>query len=284
MFIVGVLWTGKTPLPGSRDVIERFQMLGKSVHFVTNNPTKTRTQLQEGANAIGYKISRDNILSAPYATAKYLQNRNFTKKVYLIGTEGVGEELEKLGIKYIDSNKNGFKTDIMGVVANGLELEDDVGAVVVSFDPYFNYFKLLEASNYLKDPECIFIGTSLDEYYPSKNGCVIPATAPVIRAVEIGSGRKATIVGKPMKSFCESLFMENKIIPERTLMIGDTANIDILLGANCGFQTLLVGTGLSSLEEVHELQESSDPEHKKCIPDAYLPKLGDLMPSLEFLI
>lgn len=89
-------------------------------------------------------------------------------------------------------------------------------------------------------------------------------------------------MGKPNASICESLLNgENPIVPERTLMIGDRCNTDVLLGTKCGFQTLLVGTGVHHLHDVHKWQISKNAEEKKCIPDVYLPKLGDLMPYLE---
>lgn len=50
-------------------------------------------------------------------------------------------------------------------VEGKLGLDPNVGAVVVGFDRDFNYDKLLRATCYLKDPECLFIATNTDEKY-----------------------------------------------------------------------------------------------------------------------
>ena len=54
------------------------------------------------------------------------------------------------------------------------------------------------------------------------------------------------------------------------------ANTDILLGKNCGLQTLLVGSGVHSLAETRQWEESGDQETRRMVADYYVDKLGDL--------
>lgn len=58
-------------------------------------------------------------------------------------------------------------------------------------------------------------------------------------------------------------------------------NTDILLGKRCGFKTLLVLSGVSTVNEINSWKESSDEELRQLVPDFYIGKLGDLLPMME---
>lgn len=247
--------------------------------FVTNMPVKTRAELLEIATNYGYELTEEQMLSPSYVTAKYLHDIKFNKKVYMIGSRGMSQELDNFGIQYIDSD-DCEKRVLINVVTNGLELNDDVGAVVVSFDEHFSYNKILMAANYLQTPGCLFIGTSFDEVYPTKHDAIVPGTGPLIKAIESASGRFAMISGKPSVNMGNAILAYGNIVPGRTLMIGDSAKFDIQLGYNCGFQTLFVGSGVNSIDEIKTWQQSHIEEDQHLIPDTYLPKLGDLLPLM----
>ena len=51
------------------------------------------------------------------------------------------------------------------VTDNALGLDPEVGAVAVGFDREFNYDKILRATSYLNNPDCLFLGTNTDEKY-----------------------------------------------------------------------------------------------------------------------
>lgn len=97
---VGVLWVLNHAIHGSPDVINRLQELGKRVYFITNNSTKSRSGFLDKAHTLGYKVSEECIISTSYAAAKYLEKRKFNKKVYLIGSSGIAQELDTVGVKH----------------------------------------------------------------------------------------------------------------------------------------------------------------------------------------
>jgi phosphoglycolate phosphatase len=69
-------------------------------------------------------------------------------------------------------------TDIKKVadLVKDLRVDPDIGAVVVAFDPYFNYRKMILAGTYLARPDVLFVATGRDSTYPfNNNEFVLPS-------------------------------------------------------------------------------------------------------------
>ncbi|XP_029046011.1 glycerol-3-phosphate phosphatase-like [Osmia bicornis bicornis] len=274
----GVLWMYMNPLPNAAEVMNAFRSLGKRVFYVTNNSTKTREEFVNKCKILNFKVSKEEILCTANLSACYLQDLGFNKKVYIIGSEAIGKELEEVGISHIGVgpdpvNKNGPYTTFIK--------DPDVGAVIVGFDEHFNYPKMVKAASYLSDPDVHFIATNTDERFPVANNVVIPGTGSLVRCIESCAERKAVVMGKPEPYLADVLMKRFQVDPKRTLMIGDRHNTDILLGRRCGFKTLLVLTGITSLEDVNRWKQSECSEEKDFIPDYYIESIGDLLPHLE---
>ncbi|KXJ75437.1 hypothetical protein RP20_CCG011729 [Aedes albopictus] len=271
----GVIWVDNETLPHATDVINKFIDNGKKLFFVTNNSTKTRPEFVAKSVKLGFNVDVDNIISTAYLAAQYLKNIGFSKKVYVVGSTGITRELDAVGIQHIGIGPDVLNGSLADAVHN-FTPDPEVGAVIVGFDEHFNFVKMMKAASYLDKPGVLFIGTNTDERFPLPD-CVIPGTGSIVNAVTTCAERKPTVVGKPNKHICDILEKEYKVDPSRTLMIGDRLNTDILLGINCGFQTLLVETGI---HKAADFAQTEDAELKQCVPDVYTSKLGDLLPYL----
>ncbi|XP_028172569.1 glycerol-3-phosphate phosphatase isoform X2 [Ostrinia furnacalis] len=266
----GVLWIDKNAIPGSADAMNYFRKLGKKIFYVTNNSTKTRSEFAAKAQELGFIASQEEILSTAFLAAHYLKGIGFTKKVYILGSNGIGEELKAVGIRNFGVGPDPVKADFKNMQPS--ELDPEVGAVVVGFDEHVSYPKFMKAASYLSSEECLFVATNTDERFPMAGSIVLPGTGTLVRAVETCSERKALVLGKPhayVRKYLESCGLD----PARTLMIGDRCNTDIELGVRCGFQTLLVLTGVTSKKELDDIRNQKIPP----LPDVVLPKLGDLL-------
>ena len=281
----GVLWVGAEPIPGSPEMINRFRDLGKRVFYVTNNSTKHRREYKTKLEKLGFGGSMDEIIGTAYLAATYLEQINFDKSklVYVVGSSGITQELDDVGIKYLpigpDSVPEGGNWTLETLKFQPLELNPDVAAVIAGFDINISFNKILKGASYANRPGAVFVATNTDEQFPMPGTeLIIPGTGSMVQAVATAAGRQPVVLGKPSKFMFEIVQKRHPgILPERTLMIGDRANTDILLGKNCGLQTLLVGSGVHSLAETRVWEESHDTEQRRMVADFYVDKLGDLL-------
>lgn len=160
----GVIWKGDELIDGVPQTLDMLRAKGKKLVFVTNNSWKSRSQYADKFRSLGISVSQDEIFSSSFAAAMYLKVNNFPSqnKVYVIGGEGILEELQLAGItafggpddanKTIDLKQNCF-----------VEHDKSVGAVVVGIDPNINYYKLQYGTLCIREnPGCLFIATNRD--------------------------------------------------------------------------------------------------------------------------
>lgn len=84
---------------------------GKNILFVTNNAKKSRAQYKKAFDGFGIQASVDEVFGSAYASAVYIsQVLNFPKdkRVYVIGEEGIEQELDSVGVKYAGGTVSGL--------------------------------------------------------------------------------------------------------------------------------------------------------------------------------
>ncbi|RWW11582.1 hypothetical protein GW17_00024801 [Ensete ventricosum] len=177
----GVIWKGDKLIDGVPGTLDMLRSKGKRLVFVTNNSTKSRKQYGKKFETLGLSVSEEEIFASSFAAAAYLKSIDFPKdkkvsitaiailvnffkdhtwvpycsylpkfQVYVIGEDGILKELELAGYQYlggpcntkcIPSQEDGDKK-IELKPGFFMEHDHNVGAVVVGFDRYFNYYKV----------------------------------------------------------------------------------------------------------------------------------------------
>lgn len=134
----------------------------KEVIFLTNNATKSREVCATKLKKLGYseKINKCQIVNPAAVVADILNRSDISvqqKKVYLIGSKGVKDELDHCNIEYfggdspdpIENQKSAKDATFLYDIILEEEIEN-VGAVIVGYEKHFNYVKLMKAANYLQ--------------------------------------------------------------------------------------------------------------------------------------
>uniref|UniRef100_A0A1A9WE46 4-nitrophenylphosphatase n=1 Tax=Glossina brevipalpis TaxID=37001 RepID=A0A1A9WE46_9MUSC len=275
----GVLWYDDQPIPQTSETINALLDQSKNIYFVTNNSTKTRHELWLKAQAMNFHVNESNIISPTYSVASYLKTHLIDGKAYVIGSEALAKELTAMNVEFFGPGPDFNECTLLETIesVDKQSNEENIQAVIVGFDEHFSYKKILKACNFMRNNKnCMFLATNNNTVakYPDYN---IPDTGALVAAVEACVERKALIMGKPNRSVADQLINEGLINPANTLMIGDCAKIDVVFGKNCGFSTLLVGTGRYQWKHVQKFFEL---KHFQYIPDFYIPSLGDFKQCL----
>ncbi|PHT39494.1 Phosphoglycolate phosphatase 2, partial [Capsicum baccatum] len=176
---------------------------GKKLVFVTNNSTKSRMQYAKKFHSLGIPVNEDEIFLSSFSAAMYLKVNDFPreKKVYVIGEEGILEELEQAGFTSLGVPADGKKN--IELKSNCLfEHDKSVGAVIVGLDQYINFYKLQYATLCIREnPGCLFIATNRDavghltdlQEWPGA-GCMVAAVCGTTQKEPITVGKPSTFL------------------------------------------------------------------------------------------
>lgn len=231
----GVLWRGDDPLPGAS---EFFQYLHGRIPYVfaTNNSSRTAHYYVEKLTKLQIPVQTNQIITSSSATAAYLvQTYPDAKTAYVVGEIGIRSALQEYGFTLV---QEGTQPDI----------------VVAGIDRDFDYQKLKLASDYIRNG-AVFIGTNSDKTLPVPNGFV-PGAGSILAAITAASGNPpAHIIGKPEPPMFEVGLMRLGTPPNKTLMIGDRMETDILGAARLGIKTALLLSGVTTEKAIIENSE-----------------------------
>ncbi len=245
----GVVWIGSEPVPGSPQALQALLEAGKRIVFVTNNPGRPPTAYAERLRELGIEVGAEQIVTAGMVAARLAgEAAGEGGSAFVIGAAALKEMVAATGARLLEGEE-GQEADV----------------VVVSGHRGFDYSELLTAKRALDRGAALF-ATSHDPTMPFPGG-EVPGTGAVLAAVEVASGRRAEIAGKPERHLFE-MAIEAIGSDGRLAMVGDRISSDVEGGRGAGLETILVLSGTTSQEEA----EAADPA-----PDHVIENLSDLL-------
>jgi len=263
----GVLWRGSELVPRAIDTIDYLFALKKRVIFITNNSTKSRKEYVVKMTKMGFKnLTSEMIYCSSSLAAIYLQRKHpEIKKVYIVGEQGIEDEMREVGIEPLGAMREEIQQKyILEDDFAKIPLDPDVGAVVCGWDRRFSFLKLCKASAYLHNSHqrpggCLFIATNRDAADKVTETRFIPGGGCMVAAIEasgvIHGKIRSRCTGKPDPWCVEMLEEQYKIDRNKTIIIGDRLDTDILLAQKSGIHSLFVLSGVNTLEDMRTPQQ-----------------------------
>ena len=103
----GTLYLGNQLVDGVADVLNGLADHDLKPLYVTNNSSKSRKQLLQKLTGMGIRLELRQIYGAGYAAAVYAKEQGF-RKIFCIGTQGLRDELEGVGIHACEDEQEAF--------------------------------------------------------------------------------------------------------------------------------------------------------------------------------
>lgn len=131
--------------------------------------------------------------------------------------------------------------DVMRALAFDLTSNpNEAEVVVVGRDPEMTYADLAAATQALYHGAKL-LALNLDARVPVDGGILLPGNGAIVAALREATGTDVEAIGKPAPFFFTSALETFGAVPERTAMVGDTLDSDILGGIQAGLRTIHVG-------------------------------------------
>jgi 4-nitrophenyl phosphatase len=230
----GTLYRGNETINGADRLIADLQNRGIRCWFVTNNSTRTPSEVSHHLQALGITASEQTIVTSALAAAYYVREMHPGANVYVIGEYGLREALQEAGIHVLEE-----------------EGTDRFAALVVQgLDRGLTFGKLTEAVKHLLNG-AVYVQTNPDRLLPVDGG-FLPGAGSIGASLQAASGVEPIVIGKPSNIIMEYSLKLAGTSSTRTWVIGDNPYTDIAAARNAGCPSILVLTGLCTADNWQE--------------------------------
>jgi NagD protein len=222
----GVLVREDQAVPGADRFIARLRERGTPFLVLTNNSIYTRRDLAARLAASGLEVPEEAIWTSALATARFLEDQRPGGSAFVIGEAGLTTALHDAGYTLTDRAPDYV---VLGETRT------------YSFERITRAIRLIEGG-------ARFIATNPDATGPTVDG-PLPATGSVAALISHATGKDPYFIGKPNPLMMRSALNAIDAHSESAAMVGDRMDTDVVSGLEAGMETMLVLSGLTTLEE-----------------------------------
>ena len=214
----GVVWLAGNPIRGSPEAVRQLHDAGERMAFVTNNSGPTRVRVRGTAGPSRMSRSTPTSCSPPPRRPRRCSTRG--SRAAVVGDPGIKEALDGRGVAIVGC-------------ARAPRCRRRRAQRASSTSP-----------NWRPRPRAIrdgarFVATNTDATFPTPHG-LEPGAGAVVAYLEVGSGRKAEVAGKPNQPAADLLRAR---FGPAGLVVGDRPDTDGLFAQLIGAPFALVLSG-----------------------------------------
>lgn len=228
----GTMYKGTEKIEAASRFVHELKNRNIPYLFVTNNSSRTPDQVAAKLTEFDIPTEPKQVFTTSQATANYIYEQKPDASVYVIGEDGIREALTERGFTFEDE-----KPDY----------------VVTGIDRQITYEKLGKACLAVR-AGAKFVSTNADIALPTERG-FMPGNGSLTAVVSVSTGVQPTFIGKPERIIMEQALEALGVKKEETIMVGDFYDTDIMAGMNAGIDTLLVLTGVTTREQLKNVEK-----------------------------
>ena len=233
----GVVYVGPDPVPHATETIGRLSTL---VSFLTNNATRSASDVAEHLRSFGLDLADDAVVTAGQVVADLvLREVGKGSHVLLAGADGMRAALEERGLVVVAS------------------AEDEPRAVVQGGVIDVRWSELAEAS-FAISAGVPWFASNPDTTFPTPRG-LAPGNGAFVQAVSLATRQQPVIAGKPSTPIFDEA--RRRTGASNPVMVGDRGDTDIDGAIAAGIDAMVVLTGVTTLADVVALPAGHRPSY-----------------------
>ncbi|WP_442943295.1 HAD-IIA family hydrolase [Nocardia sp. NBC_00565] len=260
----GTLYRGPEVIAGAPEALAD-SVVAQRLVYVTNNASRGPDAVARHLAELGFAAHTDDVVTSAQAAARLLTERlDPGATVLIVGTDDLAKEVDAVGLRSI-RRFNGVAPD----------------AVVQGHSPETAWPDLAEAA-YALSANALWVAANTDKTLPNERG-LAPGNGAMVAALRAASGREPLVAGKPYAPLLEDALV--RAGTRSALVVGDRLDTDIEGANRIGLESLLVLTGVSTLDELRDAPAEFIPTYVSESLDAlnYPPVEGDADPNVSDL-
>jgi HAD superfamily hydrolase (TIGR01450 family) len=233
----GVVYVGGAAVPGAPDHLASAREQGMRLAFITNNASRPPGVVASHLTELGVEAEDTDVVTSAQAAARVLVDRyGAGARVVCLGAEGLEDALKEDGLVPVG-------------------VEDDAEAIVTGYGPQVLWGDIMRAAVRIRDG-LPWVASNTDMTFPAAYG-VAPGHGVQVEMLRSFTGVDPVVAGKPERPLLDETV--RRVGGRRPLMVGDRLDTDIEGAQRAGYDSLLVLTGVTGLEDLVAATEELRP-------------------------